>query len=229
MAAIGSTAEAAARGARADEAASVQKRFGSVDPNAFGTPLGDATLQLKNQTALLDTQRDVLGQTTSPIKAASEAQQLWNRYVSEGVAPAGQLSKQTGSLADAVRDYGGKAADLAKRDEDNKRLISTKDSIRSFSSSSMDTLFGGLAQHKSAGSLFRSIGLSLGQSLIHSGAGMLTNDLFGKSGQAGGGFFGNLLDSFIPQHALGTNDAPGGLSLVGERAPSSLTCRRTRR
>jgi hypothetical protein len=46
----------------------------------------------------------------------------------------------------------------------------------------------------------------------------LLNSLLGKPGTVGGGLLGGLL-SAIPQFASGTNSAPGGLAIVGERGP----------
>lgn len=46
----------------------------------------------------------------------------------------------------------------------------------------------------------------------------LVESLLGKSGTAGGGILGGLLSS-IPGFANGTNSAPGGIALVGERGP----------
>lgn len=46
----------------------------------------------------------------------------------------------------------------------------------------------------------------------------LVESLLGPSGGGGGGFLGSLISS-IPGFANGTNSAPGGLAMVGERGP----------
>lgn len=188
------------------------KKLAAANINTGESIINSASNSLSQRVEAFDLLTKSVSKTTGELARYNETMTLQNALDRAKV----EISPKMRGEIDAL---GGQAADLAKKQDQQKSLISTEDSIRSFSNDSLDTLFSGLAHGKSAGGLLKGIGENLGESLLHSGVGMLTGGLFGKSGQAGGGFFGNLLDSLIPQHALGTNDAPGGLSLVGEKGP----------
>ena len=197
---------------RIDQAnASYKARLGNLSDTVFTTAQDD----LEKRTAAFNLQAGAVGLSADKLAVLNERLKLNNDLVTAGVVPSHDQTARINQLADS---YGAQAKREADFDNQQKSLIGTEDSVRSFSSSSLDTLFTGLAQHKPAGNLLRGIGENLGESLIHGGVGMLTSGLFGKSGSAGGGLFGNFA-SLLPHFAGGTNDAPGGPSLVGERGP----------
>ena len=190
------------------------KSLRAANINAGEGIINSATGSLAQRAAAFDIQAASVGKTVAQLARYNEVMTLQNALDRAKVEITPKMRSEIGALGD-------QAASLAEKEAQRQNLISTEDSVRSFSSNSMDTLFSGLARGQPAGGLFKSIGMNLGESLIHSGVGSITSGLFGKQGQKGGGLFGALLD-LIPHHALGTNDAPGGVSLVGEKGPELL-------
>lgn len=125
------------------------------------------------------------------------------------------------------------------QDTYNRAVLQAQDSFREAEMSGnqlASTLSSGLANmfssvvdgSKSAVEAIGDLLKSLGQMLIHKGFEMLIGGFFGSGGGLGnlfGGLFGGgggLQLGFqkgIPGFANGTNFAPGGLALVGERGP----------
>ena len=187
--------------------------------NLSDTIFNSADDDLDKRTAAFNLQASAVGLSADKLAVLNERLKLNNQLNDQGLTPTKDQTARINQIADSYGAQAKRESDFANQ---QKSLISTEDSVRSFTSNSAETLFEGLAAHKPANQLLRGIGVNLGDSLIKSGVGSITSGLFGKSGQAGGGLFGGLLGdvaSFLPHYAAGTNDALGGPSLVGERGP----------
>ncbi len=180
-----------------------------------------------SQNASMATSVETYGQSAAAIKGAAEAQQLWNRLAADGLGPTGALSEQTGKLADRTRAYGASVTTSAEGLEAEMRLKKQiqdlEDTTRSGFSGSLSSGIVAAAHGKSFGDAFKSGMAGLGDQLIGKGTSMITGGLLGQPGQGlGTGLLGgvfNLLKDPFPAFAGGTNDAPGGPTLVGESGP----------
>lgn len=102
----------------------------------------------------------------------------------------------------------------------NAEMTSAMDEFRgNFSDAVTDVLTG----TKSISDAFKDLADQVISQIARMIANNLTASLFGDPGSAGGGSMGGGLSSFfslfLPHHALGTNFAPGGPSVVGEHGP----------
>jgi hypothetical protein len=96
--------------------------------------------------------------------------------------------------------------------------------IRSiFADSFSDEISQVISGTKSLSDAFRDMERQIVQSISRIAAQNIADAVFGKSGSAGGfGDFAKWLGSIIPSFAGGTNYAPGGMALVGERGPEII-------
>ena len=224
VAAIAYTGAQSATDAYHNERAGVLKSYGSDDPSAFGTPLGDSSRRLKEQSALLDIQAAGFGKSAEATKSAVAAQTLWDSYLDSGLAKTVKLSEATGGLADAVRKYGSDAERQAKQQAEEaqreKGIIDFADTTRSGASS---VLSGGIlsAAHGQGFSKGASSALtSFGDSLITKGVNGLMGGFLGAQGSPFGGLLGGLFGGMsLPHFAGGTSDFHGGPAVVGENGP----------
>lgn len=102
----------------------------------------------------------------------------------------------------------------------NDEMASAMDEFRgNFSDAVTDVLTGA----KSITDAFKDLADQVVAQIARMIANSLTESLFGEAGSTGGGSAGGWLSSlfgaFMPKHASGTDFAPGGPSLVGERGP----------
>ena len=195
-------------------------------------PLEAANAEIRSQNALLDAQKASLFGSTQAVAAAAKAQELKNIYDRDGVTITPQLKAK---IDETAASYG----ELAKRTEDFNKMqqdsIHAMDEVRGAARDGLGTFIGDLIKGKSAGDALKDTLSQLGQKLMNMGLDSLTNSLFGKSGTAGGGIFGSLLGSLfgggaggavagapLNLHAAGTDSAPGGLSIVGEKGPEIM-------
>ena len=227
VAPIAYTGAQSATDAYHNEKAGVLKSYGSDDPSAFGTPLGDSSRRLKEQSALLDIQAAGFGKSAEATKGAVAAQTLWDSYLDSGLAKTVKLSEATGGLADAVRKYGSDAERQAKQQADEaqreKGIIDFADTTRSGASS---VLSGGIlsAAHGQGFSKGASSALSnFGDTLISKGVNGLMGGFLGAQGSPFGGLLGGLFGGLsLPHFAGGTSDFHGGPAVINENGPETV-------
>jgi hypothetical protein len=125
----------------------------------------------------------------------------------------------------ATGDQADEAARIGAQIDETRQAIAAMDDFRAtFEDSVVDVVTGA----KSIADAFKSMADAVVQQITRIIAQQLTTSLFGSPGTLGGGSSGSLLGSFfgaltggtkIPGFAGGTDFAPGGFSVVGERGP----------
>lgn len=99
-----------------------------------------------------------------------------------------------------------------------------------FRSNFEDTVTDVLTGAKSISEAFKSLADMVVAQIARIIAQQLTTSLFGAPGATGGGSAGgwvsSVLSAFLPAHANGTDFAPGGMSIVGERGPEIVNLNR---
>ena len=217
-------------------------RQADVSSLLFQGPQASAQ-QIAAQTAAFKAQQVVVGQSAAAIAAAAERQSEWNQAAASGVTEQ-KLVNDFGAagismwsdLTARINDNATAVGHLAAMRDDLSKTVAVLDEFRGGFGDGLHTFIDDLMKGKSAGTAFRDVLEGLGQKMLSLGESMLTDSLFGKQGSSGGGLLGGLLGSvlhmsgsgdskssgfqgWMPKFADGTNDAPGGLSLVGERGP----------
>lgn len=105
-----------------------------------------------------------------------------------------------------------------------------------FAGAFADAITDAVTGTKSLSAAFRDMERSIVQSISRIAAQNIADKIFGKSGAGGGigsffsgifsgtatGDIGDFLKNLLPKFATGTNFAPGGLALVGERGPEII-------
>jgi phage-related tail protein len=130
----------------------------------------------------------------------------------------------------ATDDQANAAVSIQKQIDETREAISAMDEFRS----SFEDFVVAAANGKAS---FKDFADMVIQQIFRMGAAALTAKLFGDPGTSGGGLFGGLLAAFfgsgssasvgtgvgsgitVPGYASGTDFAPGGFALVGERGP----------
>lgn len=103
------------------------------------------------------------------------------------------------------------------------------DRIRDAGGQALDTVTQKLREGASAGDLLSSVLSGIGDRLISLGSGGLSDILFGKQGDAGGGVLGSILGSILPFAQGGVVTSPalfgfggGRVGLMGEAGPEAI-------
>lgn len=192
--------------------------------------LGQQNDMLKVEHAALRLQADDYATSAGKIAAMTEEQKLLGEYTASQLQQFPVLRESIKNVADQYGEAAEAAATFRKQQHD---LTAALDGIRSGFGDGLHTLIDDLIKGKSAGTAFRDVLEGIGQKLLSLGESMLTNSLLGGQGTSGGGLLGGLLGSvlhlggaggsgllnILPKFAAGTDDAPGGPSLVGEKGP----------
>lgn len=127
-----------------------------------------------------------------------------------------------GASAEDIARFGDQVRENNERLEENRQAISAMDEFRrTFENSVVDVLTGA----KSISDAFKSMADQVIQQITRIIAQQLTSSLFGEPGTSGTGSSGGWISAAFNAliggraHAAGTDFAPGGMSLVGERGP----------
>jgi hypothetical protein len=174
-----------------------------------------------------------LERSTAAIKAEVEAYGKSNEEKQKAIALARgeELAKQRGSalteeetrkLTDAAAAAGAARDKLALLQQQTQL---TAEAFRALGDAAVDSLYDMIVEGKSAGEVMQNLTKILIKAALQSaimGTGPLAG-LFGTAGAPGGqgGLIGLLQAGFkaLPGFADGTDWAPGGLAMVGERGP----------
>lgn len=142
-------------------------------------------------------------------KARAE-QALMNAAQKDGKAITPEMRENIGQIADEYARATAEANQLAEaQDKIRQRSEEWQDLAKDATRGIVDDLIAG----KSAADAFSNALGRIAQKLLD----MAFDDLFTGLFKGGGG--GGLLGGLIPGFATGTNYAPGGLAIVGERGP----------
>lgn len=199
---------AAARKRQADIEARAQ-----LDATGSGSFLRESLVQADQQIKAYSDETAALGLVAGAAANLSFVQSQLNEAKRRGINLTDEEVEKIMAQGAAIGASAQAAHDAAVASSDNVQAL--------------DTLRGGLSEVGVAGVHgFSSLKDAAGQflrTLLDTVAQLyvmkpLLNGLLGEAGTSGGGIIGTLL-SGIPGFANGTNNAPGGLALVGERGP----------
>lgn len=165
------------------------------------------------------------GEAAQKVAALSAAEEL--RFEREQMFRSPAEQRVAGQLRnmglDANSDFGQLIAGQIRL---NEKLAEGRDMAKDFVSGFTQDLLNGVSAMDALANAASRLGSKLLDMAMDQAINGLFGNLMGAFGGGGGGFqanttLGNFLKG-IPGFANGTNSAPGGLSLVGERGPELL-------
>lgn len=157
-------------------------------------PLKEANAEIERQRALLNAQAAAFGRSTEEVARAAKQQELLNQFQQAGVPLSEQLRV---SIAETADNYGRLARETEEAAERQRRLVYAMDEVRSIARETLGSLISDLAHGKKASEALGDALGRIGDRLLSSGVDTLVDSLFGRSGKAGGGLFGNLLSGLF--------------------------------
>lgn len=169
---------------------------------SIAAPLDEANRSLEAQNRLLAVNAATFGMSTDRVVAARTIQEKLNEYMAAGVPITDQL--RAGIVAYGT-GAGQTALALEELDRRQKAVVQGMDDLRSMSKGVFSSLLRGDAK----GAL-----RLLGDRAIDSGAGFLTDQLFGKAGKPGGGLFGDFIGDLFGKSqglAVATQNVQAGV------------------
>ncbi len=207
-------------------------KLNTYDQAARLGPIQDAALTINAQNAALKVQQETLGQSATEIARVSFEQNLLNQYQKENI-------DVTPAMAGAIKQLGAEYADVTKRTADlqnqQKQLVGAMDSFRGAASGGLSTLLGDLQKGKTFGQAFGDVLTGLESKILSLAENSVINSLLGSQGSTNSGALGGGLSGILGSlfssgasgsgfqgwlgFATGTDDAPGGPTLVGEQGP----------
>lgn len=162
----------------------------------FSAPLQQANQALDEQIKLLDVQQSTMGQSASKIEAAAKAQQLFNQYTAMDPNHEAGTAMWT-KISDGVDAYREKLAGVLEKQAQlaaqNQKLIGTMDGIRGASRDALGTFLTDVRNGQSAGKALGDVMNGFENKLLSFAEDQAIKGLFGTTGTANGGIFGNLL------------------------------------
>ena len=191
-------------------------RLAAYDQAQALGPIKAANDALVSQRAALEATISTWGQSSDKIAAAAEKQKLINDYTQQGIPLSAGLRAQIDTTAQGYGDLAKATDDFHKRQQD---IVGAMDDFRGASKGALSSFVGDMMAGKSATQGLHDALSSVASKLAGKAEDSLIDGLFGKSGSSGFGMFGNFLGGGLPKFATGTDFAPGGWSLVGERGP----------
>lgn len=180
--------------------------------------LRDVNMELDNHNRLLDAQRSALGADDATLKGVTDAQSLYNRFLSDGIDPMKMLVeaeengvKTTMRLSDAIQKYGQRSAEQARKDEefarDQKRYKENLDIARGGLSGSLSSIMKAGANGEDIGAALEKSLTSIRDNMFDTISSRLTENLLGKTGSTDTGLLGQLF---------------GGLGLGGQQQTAQM-------
>jgi hypothetical protein len=192
-----------------------------VATTAQTSPYQNALEHAKQQTADLVAQQNALGQTGYEAAYLTEQQTLLNDATKKGTQLSGPQISAIDAAATAFAKQKAQLEELTAVYDDGKQA--TED----FGSTLLDDLKAGEGLFQSLGDAASKFFGDLADDAEKAAADNIWDSIFGalkpgSSGSSGGGF--NIFSAIgsLFHFAGGTNDAPGGLSLVGEQGPELM-------
>lgn len=176
---------------------------------AIQKPLQDANREIERQRALLQAQAGALGQSTEATARAAREQELLNQFQAQGVPITDQLRA---SISSTAENYGRLAAETEDFGNRQRHLVEGLDLVRSSARDAFSGVLSDLRSGKSAGEAFEGVLNRIVDRLASAAIDQGIEQLFGRSGQAGGGLFGSLFGggSGGPMQLSGATPAGGG-------------------
>lgn len=202
------------------------ERSGAITAAEAASAREHAAAKMKEETLSIESQSkeafDNLSASLDPYVAATreleQAQMTVNKALSDGAITASQASEAMAQAQARYQETIGKIGEGG--------LKSDLSEIESGFNSISGAISGAIVNNENLGDSVKNTLKQIAQSFIDSGIQGLFKNLFsGLAGaNSGGGIFGALfggggLPGFIPGFASGTNYAPGGVALVGEKGP----------
>lgn len=163
-----------------DEQRSIAK-FEAIDRALQGT-----NAEIGRQRDLLRAQDDAFGKSTEEVSRAAKAQELLNQFQSQGVPITDDL--RSGIEATAY-NYGELARETEELANKHRQLVENMDFVRGSARDAIGGLASGLMNGKRAADALLDSLKRIADRLISMAAERAVEGLFGKTGQAGGGFF----------------------------------------
>lgn len=152
----------------------------ALSRNSIAAPLDEANRALESQNRLLAVNVATFGQSTDRVVAARTAQEMFNRYIEQGIPITEQMRRQ---VEETARGYGRLALAEEEAAKRQRAVVEGMDDLRSTSSSVFSAILHGKGQD---------VGRILADKAIDHASNQMSEALFGPKGKPGGGLFGDV-------------------------------------
>ncbi|SCM71486.1 hypothetical protein KL86PLE_100234 [uncultured Pleomorphomonas sp.] len=177
-------------------AAARRAQFAAQRQNQIESPFTDNANTVEELQRQIETQTAAFGRSKADAASLNEQLRLYNQLTRQGIEITPELAAR---IKEAGDSYGTTEAKLQDLTEQQQQAISSMDGFRSATRSALGSLFEG--DYKSAG-------LSIVNFFKDKVLDNLNQSLFGKSGELGGGTFGDFFAGlFGGSQALGSSEA----------------------